>query len=281
MNNNTTAQKERALSFHDLHHAGKPLMLPNIWEPLGAALLANLGYPAVATSSSAMALTNGLLDGEHISFQSLLAQLKQITQTVSIPVTADIEKGYAANDKELAQHIESLIDTGIAGINFEDGNQSGGLVPIEVQCQRIQLIKETAERKGIPLFINSRTDTYIHSRLFAHAEEQLAETIKRGKAYHKAGADGFFPILIKAMNDIKAVVAEVPLPVNVMTIPGIPSFQELKAIGVKRISLGGAFLKTAMQAMKQQALLLKDFRGKEQMDTNEITSDYLEALITT
>lgn len=273
-------QNQKAGKLLALHHAKQPLILPNIWEPLGAALLEELGYPAIATSSSALALTNGLLDGENISFQTLLSQLKSIAGAVSVPVSADVEKGFAENEAALEKNIEALLDAGVVGINFEDGDKnSGGLVPVEKQCRRLEIIKNVGAKKGIPVVLNARTDTYIHSGLFASGEAQLEETIRRGKAYRDAGADCFFPILVKEEIAIKTIVEQVPLPVNIMAIPGIPSFGFLVKAGVKRISLGSSFLKIAMQALKQEALLLKDFKGQEYIDSNEVTSGYLEALI--
>lgn len=276
----SSAQIEKAEQLRALHQAKQPFLLPNIWEPLGAALLENLGYKAIATSSSAMALTNGLLDGENMDFSRLLFQLKNIADAVSVPVTADIEKGYADSEEELDRHIDALLDAGIVGINIEDGDKkTNGLVSTEKQCNRIKRIKQVAKNKGIPLVINARTDTYIHGHLFANPTVQLQETIQRGNAYQESGADCFFPILIKDENAIKSIVEQVRLPVNIMAIPGIPSFEKLTAAGVKRISLGSSFLKIAIQAMQQEALLLKAYAGQDFIDNNTITSAYLESLI--
>jgi 2-methylisocitrate lyase-like PEP mutase family enzyme len=280
MNNRLSIQQQKAEKLLAFHHNDQPLILPNIWNPLGANLLEDLGYPSIATSSSAIAMTNGLLDGENITFQSLLTQLGNIANAVTIPVTADVEKGYAENDEELESNIEALIDAGIVGINFEDGDKkSGGLVPVDIQCQRLQLIRRVANRKGVPLVLNARTDTYIHGNLFPSQESLIAETIKRGNAYRNAGADCFFPILIKEEKEIELIVKQVSLPVNIMQFPGIPTFENLIRLGVKRISLGSSFLKVAIQAMKQEAVLLKDFMGQKEIINNEITSGYLEKLV--
>lgn len=271
--------QEKAKILLDLHHKSEPLMLPNIWEPLGAAMLQELGYLAVATSSSAIALTNGLQDGEKIAFDDLLPQLKRIVQSVSVPVTADVEKGYASDDARLSDNIEALLEAGIVGINFEDGNKKGGLQPIEEQCRRIGLIRSIADRRGIHLVINARTDTFIYSGIFPDPDKQLEETIHRAAAYRDAGADCFFPILARDGRAIQNITEQAGLPVNIMVMPGVPDFSSLRAWGVKRISLGGSFLKIAMQAMRQQALLLKEFKGQENIDNNEVTSSYLEGLI--
>lgn len=118
MPQNTVQSKENPL--YQLHHNGEILILPNIWNPLGAMLLQDLGFKAIATASASIALSNGYQDGEKYPFSELISLLKRITQSVSIPVTADVESGYAKNNSELKENIKRLVDTGIAGINFED-----------------------------------------------------------------------------------------------------------------------------------------------------------------
>lgn len=176
------ASRQKAEQLYELHHTGELLIFPNIWEPLGAMLLQDLGYPAIATASASIAYTNGVLDGENIPFKQLLTQLKQIVNSVNLPVTADIESGYASTSEQLKENITSLIEVGVVGINIEDTNKATNkLFSLEYQCDRIRLIKKTAETIGVPLFINARTDTYISNNNF-NEEEQLTETIKRGQA---------------------------------------------------------------------------------------------------
>ncbi len=100
---NTFTQAEKAKQFYNLHHSGKLLILPNIWDVLGARLLQNLGYPAIATASASVAYSNGYNDGENISFSDVLLILKKITASVITPVTADIESGYADNEIQLTK----------------------------------------------------------------------------------------------------------------------------------------------------------------------------------
>ena len=205
------SQKEKAERFRELHHTGKMLILPNIWDPLGALLMENLEYRAVATASASVAYSNGYNDGENIPFADVLILLKKITGSVSIPVTADIENGYADNDKHLQENIKLLINTGIAGINIEDsGNKKNDLNSIESQCNKIRLIRKIAVETGIPLFINARTDVYVYEKNFPTAGARSEEIIKRGLAYKEAGADGFFPILIKQEEEIKEIILALP-----------------------------------------------------------------------
>src|SRR6476646_4705045 len=111
------SQQEKAKLFYTLHHSKDLLVLPNIWDCLGAMLLESLGYPAIATASFAVAVTNGYKDGENIPFGDLLAILKKIAAGVNVPVTADIESGFAQGEEQLKKNIRKLIETGVAGIN--------------------------------------------------------------------------------------------------------------------------------------------------------------------
>jgi 2-methylisocitrate lyase-like PEP mutase family enzyme len=273
-------QREKAVLFHQLHHNGELLILPNIWDPLGALLLESIGYKAVATASASIAYSNGYYDGEHIPLAALLDLFRKIVNSVSVPVTADFESGYASNEEQLQENIMQLLDTGIVGINIEDTDaRTHTLNGMALQCRKISLIRKLADEKGIPLFINARTDVFIHAGLFPSAEAKLKETIERGKAYKDAGADGFYPIVMSQPGDIEQVVRHVHLPINLITIPGIPDIDVLQSMGVARLSLGPSFLKIALRAMKNLAEELKDYKGLETITTNEVTSDYLKALI--
>ena len=273
-------QQSKAISFRQLHHSKKMLVLPNIWDPLGAALLEKLSYPAVATASASIAYSNGYRDGENIPFNELLMLLKKITRSVQIPVTADIESGFAATSIELEKNARLLLETGIAGINFEDSDKvNNTLYPLEVQCERIRLVRKVAEENGIPLFINARTDVYVREVNVSGEEEKFSETVKRGKAYIEAGADCFFPILVTQKSIIENMVAALNCPLNIIAIAGVPDLKTLAEIGVARVSVGPGYLKTAIRKMKEVAEKLLDYEGLEEITENEITSDYLKMLV--
>jgi 2-methylisocitrate lyase-like PEP mutase family enzyme len=273
------SQSEKEKQFHELHHNNELLVLPNIWNPLSAKLLEETGYKAVATASASIAFANGYQDGEKIPFDELIFILKRIVKCVNIPVTADVESGYAHNNVLLKENIKRLIDTGIAGINFEDSHHDEQkLYSKEEQSEKINLIKNTASYSGSNLFINARTDVFIKQNHLSK-EEKLAEAIERGKAYKAAGADGFYPIFLKEKASIKKVIEEVALPVNILMLPGIPDFSGLKQIGVARISLGPGFLKYAINSMKNIAEKLVHYEGMDDITGNRITTDCLKNLI--
>lgn len=273
-------QLEKAQRFHHLHSSPELLVLPNIWDSLGALLLEDLGYPAIATASASVAFSKGYDDGEQIPFEEVLVILQRIATNVNIPVTADIESGYASDIHGLAENIRQVIDTGIVGINFEDTDKATNtLYPIDVQCERIRMIRNVSQQFGLPLWINARTDVYVRGQGFDSPEAKLEETIKRGIAYKSAGANCFFPLAAQRETDIKAIVDRVQIPVNIILIQGVPRIDILKQIGVKRVSLGPGFLKIAIRAMKELAMKLKSNQGLEDLTGNEITSDYLKELV--
>ena len=272
-------QLQKGDILKQLHHNNKLLVLPNIWDPLGAALLENTGYPAIATASASIAFSNGYPDGENIPFEDLLSILQKIVNAVKIPVTADIENGYAKDNHTLSENIKKLVDTGIAGINIEDtSHDDHSLLNTEAQCEKISLIKKTALSMGASLFINARTDVYLKAGHSSGAE-QLAEAVRRGKSYKDAGADGFYPIFLKSKDDIEAVVKAVPLPLNILLLPGIPDFGTLQKTGVARLSLGPGFLKIATNAMKNSAEKLLHYEGMDEVKENPVTAAYLNTLI--
>lgn len=280
MTTQKSLQLDKGHLLKQLHIYGDLLVVPNIWDPLGAIMLERLGYPVIATASASIAFSNGYPDGEKIPFIDLLQILQRIVQSVKVPVTADIESGYAENNIILKENIKQLIDTGIVGINFEDTHHaSGKLISIEMQCEKIKIIRQAAAEMEMPLFINARTDVMLKANRLTD-EEKLAEVLLRGKAYRDAGADCFYPIFLKKKEDIKTVIKAIHLPVNILLLPGIPDFETLKNIGLSRISLGPGFLKTTINAMKNIAVKLLHYEGMQEVADNPVTTAYLNNLIT-
>ena len=273
-------QAEKAKQLYDLHHSNKLLILPNVWDVLGALLLEDVGYAAIATASASIAYSNGYNDGENISFADALNILKRIANSVNVPVTADIESGYSNDNMQLEKNIRALINAGIVGINIEDTDKkTKTLLPAAIQSEKIKLIRNVAAEMNVHLFINARTDTFIHATNFASPQQQLKETIQRGLAYKAAGANCFYPILFNKEDDIKAIVEAVKMPVNILMSPGIPALNVLEKIGVARVSLGPGFLRYAIKTMKELAIKLQHYKGIDEVTGNEITSDYFKKLV--
>lgn len=267
----TQLQSEKAQRFLDLHHAEDVLILPNVWDPLGALLLEDLGYPAVATASAAVAFSLGYDDGERIKFSTMLEVIRRIASAVRAPVTADIENGYADDPKAVADHIRDVMGAGAVGINIEDSTiKDDSLRTIDSQCERIAAIRSAAREEGIPLVINARVDVYTQEPS-QPKEKKLAEAIDRAKAYVDAGADCIYPILLSDLASLKRIAEETATPLNVYATASLPSLSELKAAGVKRLSLGPGFLKAALTYMKKAALELKN-TGNLDLFTRDVLS---------
>lgn len=272
-------QTEKAEQLRQLHRSATMLVLPNIWDPLGALLLQSLGYPAIATASAAVAYSEGFLDGEQLPFDRVLQKLKQITGAVNLPVTADIEAGYAESPARLRENIDRLLDTGIAGINLEDSfRESGELFSLDKQTARIAAIREQAGSRGLNLFINARCDLLLN-KPGGDSKPIHDQLMERAEAYRQAGADCFFPILLRQEDDIRRLTGELEMPVNILAVPGIPAIARLQELGVSRLSLGPGFLKVAVKAMRDLAMDLKAGRGLDRVTGNDVTSDYLQQLV--
>lgn len=273
-------QNQKALAFRALHHAANLLVLPNVWDVLGAALLEDIGYPAIATASASIAYTNGFQDGEQIPFNQLLSIITQIVKGVSLPVSVDFESGYARSKSHLQKNVAKLIEAGAIGVNIEDTNKyTGKLYPPGVQAGRINAIRDVADKMNIPLFINARTDIFIEGKYKGEEEDKLKQTVLRGKSYKQAGADGFYPILIKDIEIIRTIKTELQMPLNILLMPGLPPLRELERMGIARVSLGPGFLRTAIHAMKEHAMDLKNLNSNGKFRDNLVTSDYLKKLI--
>ena len=244
-------QTSLAIQFRQQHFGSRLLILPNIWDALGARLMENLGYPSVATASVATALTNGFLDGEHIPFGRLLEIVRTIASSVRLPLTVDMERGFAQdNIQQLQENILLLIEHGAIGINIEDSRPDHkSLFSVSEQCRKIEAVREISLRCGVPLVINARTDVF----LTGSETNALEEGIVRGQAYKAAGADCIYPVTISSYESISRFVGEVGMPVNVLLMKSIPDLKRLKEIGVARVSLGPNLLSHVLASMKEIA----------------------------
>ncbi|MDP4214497.1 MAG: isocitrate lyase/phosphoenolpyruvate mutase family protein [Bacteroidota bacterium] len=263
---NKQIQAARAESFRQQHLSGKLLILPNIWDALGARLIRRLGYPSVATASVATAIANGYLDGEHIPFARLLEIVHTIHAAVDLPLTVDIERGFADTIPKLKENICQLIEQGAVGINIEDSKPDHkSLYAIDEQCRKIEAVREAAVQCGVPLVINARTDVFVT----VANDQRLEQGIERGKAYQSAGADCIYPVLINSYEDIARFVNELAMPVNVLLMKSIPDLKRLEEMGVARVSLGPNLLNHVLNTMKQIA------EGLKQYDTSAFFSQEL------
>ena len=176
---------QRAELFRTLHRRSEILILANVWDAASARIVEAAGYPAVATSSAGMAFALGYPDGQKAPWDEHLAAIRRIVRTVKVPVTADIEAGYGDSLQDLSGAISDLIDAGASGLNLEDEIDNKLVDPQQHIEERIHIVRQTAKSKGVPIFLNARSDYYWHGP--GSAEEKLAGTIERLRAYVKAG----------------------------------------------------------------------------------------------
>jgi 2-methylisocitrate lyase-like PEP mutase family enzyme len=246
----TTQEKDGR--FAGLHVAGKPLMLYNAWDAGSAKAILAAGAPAVATSSWAVAAAQGYEDGEDLPKEMLEKIAERIAASVNAPVSVDFEGGYSEDEGRLAENVSRLIDLGIVGINFEDRLVKGpGMYGIDRQARRISAIRRAAEKKGVDLFINARTDLFL-----GRGPELAKATIEAGdraKAYAAAGASGFFIPGLTEETMIGWICEHSPLPVNAMYLDGLPRLDRLRALGIARLSFGAHPYARTMSSLSAQA----------------------------
>jgi 2-methylisocitrate lyase-like PEP mutase family enzyme len=244
-------QQERARAFRALH-TGPILVLPNAWDAGSARLIEQAGAKAIATTSAGVSWSRGVPDGQHLDADSAVAAVAAITAVVRVPVTADVEGGYAEDLRELVDVLRAVLATGAAGINLEDASpDGGGLRPVEEQCRRIAVVRQAAADAGIDLFLNARTDGYLIGA--GSPDDRFGETVRRAAAYRDAGADGVFVPGIVDGPTIGELVRGIHLPVNVMAGPGAPDVGKLAELGVARVSLGTALALAAYGVARRAA----------------------------
>ena len=239
-----TGRADLATDFHGLHAGPAILVLPNAWDAASAALMADAGAKAVATSSAAVAWAHGYPDGDALPTDKLLATIAEISRVITEPLTADIEGGYSDDLDSLSRTVAGVIDAGAVGINLEDGVR-----PPELQAHKIAAARRAADQAGVKLFINARADVYL--RGLAEGEAALAETLRRAELYRSAGADGIFVPGPTDAGLIAALAAGVALPLNVMARAGAPSAPALQALGVRRLSSATGLFRAAFAPLKR------------------------------
>lgn len=233
-------------TFHGLHAGPDLLVLPNAWDAGSARLIETLGAKAIATSSAAVCWAHGYADGHHLPVDFLVTSVREITRVVSIPVSCDFEGGYSDDLPTVAENIAKVIDAGAVGINIEDNRD-----PPELLAAKIGVVRETAAKAGVNLFINARTDVFL--RGLAEGEAAVAESLRRGGLYREAGASGLFVPFVKEAGHIRTIAGECGLPLNVIAMPGLPHAAELKALGARRLSAGTGPARAALAALKASA----------------------------
>lgn len=237
-----------AQRFLALHSAETPLLIPNPWSPGSARVLASMGFHALATTSSGYAASLGRFDGQ-VTRDEALAYAAEIVRATDLPVSADLEKGFGETPDAVAETYRLAAEAGLAGASIEDSTEDADspIRDIDAAAERVRAAAEAFHSGPAHLVLTGRAENY----LYGH--EDLADTIRRLQAYQEAGADVLYAPGLTELGDIRSVVESVDRPVNVLAMTDTPTVAELGAIGVARISVGGAFAFAAFGALADAA----------------------------
>lgn len=261
--------------FRELHRSGCFLM-PNPWDAGSARALESMGFAALASSSAAFAWSIGRRDKD-VPLALALEHFRTLVAAVDVPVNADFENGFADDPKDVAANVEAAVATGIAGLSVEDStsNAASPLYDFDLAVARVAAARDAIDRTGSNVMLTARSEGFLVGR------PDRDETIRRLQAYRTAGADCLFAPGLRTHDDIRAVVEAVaPAPVNVLMSADFATVPDLAALGVRRISVGGALARTAWSAMLQAAREIVEqgtftslTRGTPAMELNRLFED--------
>lgn len=256
----TARTRDTRAAFHKLHEDGC-FVLPNPWDAGSARMLQELGFKALATTSAGYAWSAGRPDGS-ATREMVLDHLRSMVAATDLPVNADFEGGFAADPEGVAESVRMAIATGIAGISIEDstGDATNPLRPLDNAVARLRAARAAIDAAGGDTLLVGRAENFFVGR------PDLEDTIVRLKAYAEAGADCLYAPGITTREQIARIVAAVkPRPVNLLAGSSIEfTVQEIAAMGIRRISVGGALARAAWGGFLQAARLIADrgsFKG--------------------
>jgi 2-methylisocitrate lyase-like PEP mutase family enzyme len=250
----TPTQSDKATAFRNLHRRKGAFIIPNPWDAGTARLLAHLGFEALATTSAGFAFSRGRPDGA-VSRDETLDHALTIVDATDLPVSADLEGGFADAPKAVGETIRLAAAAGLVGGSIEDatGRKDDPIYAFPLAVERVRAAAEMAHGLPFPFTLTARSENFLCGR------PDLADTIRRLQAFQDAGADVLYAPGIKNREEIAAVVKSVDRPINVLAgIPGALSLTELAELGVKRISVGGALARAALGAVLTAAREMRE-----------------------
>jgi 2-methylisocitrate lyase-like PEP mutase family enzyme len=223
-------------------------LLPNPWDAGSARLLESMGFRALATTSSGHAGTLGRQDGT-VTREEALRHAAQLVAAVDVPVSADLENGYAEGPDDVRALVADAAAVGLAGCSIEDftGREDAPIYDAALAAERVAAAAEAAHGGEPGIVLTARAENFLHGK------PELDDTIARLLAYQEAGADVLYAPGLREVADIRRVVEAVSAPVNVLLLPGLPGVGELAAAGAARISVGGALHRVALAALHRAA----------------------------
>jgi 2-methylisocitrate lyase-like PEP mutase family enzyme len=272
-------QVQKAEALRAMHLAPPILALPNAWDVASARVFEEAGARAIATTSPGIANALGYPDGEKIPREEMLSAVARIVRAVSVPVTADVEAGYGPSPRDVEKTVSELAQTGAVGLNLEDSPRDSAqpLFDVSLQVERIRAARQAANRAGVPLVINARTDVFLAQ--VGTPESQLSEAVRRANAYRKAGADSLFVPGVTDAPTISLLVREIRGPLNVLAGRGMPPVTDLQKLGVARLSVGSGLMRAALGFARNAARELFEQGSYTLILENPIPYDELNRLM--
>lgn len=250
-------QTLKAQTFAALHVKGKPIVFANVWDAGSAKAMATLGAKAIATASWAVADAHGSADGENLDPRLVIENAKRICDCVDLPVSVDIESGYGEAACDVGAFAGQIMDTGAIGCNLEDSfPQDHSLRKIDDAAQRIAAIRDMANTKCLPFFINARADVFFAPEGTFTKATAIDEVVKRAAAYKDAGASGLFVPRLIDHQIIKTIIEQIELPLNILLNDGLDKIPEYAELGVARISMGPNSYRNALASLEKYRNLL-------------------------
>lgn len=248
-------QEQKAKTFLALHRVPPILVLPNAWDVASAKIFELEGFKAVGTTSAGIAAALGYPDGQRMSLQENADVVRRIAGRIDLPVSADLEAGYATSVDGVAEAARIMLDAGAVGMNLEDstGDPAAPLYETALQAEKIRAIREVASARGVPLVINARTDVCLVSGEDPAA--RLRQTAERASAYRQAGADCIFVPDVGDFDKetVAALVREIDAPLNIIAGAHTPPILELQEIGVARVSVGPRPMRATLGLLRRIA----------------------------
>ncbi len=267
-----TKQQLTAERFLALHQTSAALVLPNAWDVSSMMIFALEGFQAIGTTSAGIAATLGYADGQKMTLEENLSVVKNIVRNTDLPVSADIESGYATSVAGVIRSVQAVLDSGAVGINLEDstGSAESPLIDTTEQREKIRAIREMSDSRCIHLVINARTDAFM---LGSKNSVRLQSAIDRGNAYREAGADCIFVPDVGDLdkNTIHTLVNEIDAPVNIIAGENTPPIAELENIGVARVSVGPRPMRAVLSLLRKIARELAETGTYELMSESTIS----------
>lgn len=229
------------------------LVVPNAWDGMSAVVLAKAGAAAVATTSGGVAWGLGLPDGQQVTRDDMVAVVARVAAAVDVPVSADVEGGYGTAPQDVAATVRAIISAGAVGVNLEDSTAPGGpLHTADEQGERLAAARAAAHDTGLGnLVINARTDVFLFG--IGAEDGRLDDVLARAVRYAEAGADCLFVPGLLDLDVLQRLTAESPLPVNAMAMPDGPDVAALRAVGVRRVTIGTVLAQVAYSAAERAA----------------------------